>query len=96
MKVTDLLFSRVENEQGELLGHLIDVRCEPLPRKTKRSEPEVTELLYGTAGLLESLGLREIKTEGIPWKSVLKVDRSKITVRMQARKKRQRWFRRIG
>ena len=90
MKLTELLLSRVVNERGKLLGHVIDVRCEPLPGKTRGSEPILTELLYGAGGLLERLGLREVKTEGIPWNAVLKFDGKTITVRQSATRRKGR------
>lgn len=90
MKLTELLLSRVVNEEGKLLGHVIDIRCEPLPGKAKRSEPAVTEVLFGLGGLLERLGLREVKTQRIAWKSVVKFDGTKITVREPAKKQKGR------
>ena len=80
MKFTDLLFSRVVNKDGRKLGHLIDVRGQPLAGEKQGSGAVLTELLYGTGGLLERLGLREVETQAIPWESVVKIERKKITI----------------
>ena len=84
MKFTELLLTRVVNEQGKTLGHLIDVRCRPAPGKATRGGARISELLYGTGGLLKRLGLREMKTRGIPWKSVVRVEKNRITIQERA------------
>jgi sporulation protein YlmC with PRC-barrel domain len=85
MKISQLLFSKIVNEQGVFLGRVIDVRCAPPPQNPGRAS--VRELVYGIGGFLERLGLREVKTETIAWKTVISLGQKQIVVRKPTAKR---------
>lgn len=71
---------RLESEDGTRLGHVFDLRTEYDPARPDRP-PVVTEILYGTIGLLERLGVRRTRPRTIPWKSVIAIHPHAIVVR---------------
>jgi len=74
-RLNDLLFKCVVDAGGKRLGHVFDVRCEG------NGPARVTELLYGTHGLLESMGLREPEIKRVNWSEVREVLEHEIVLR---------------
>ena len=79
--MTDLLMAEIETEDGTRLGRLYDLRSagEPEHGLAAKDRP-ITELVYGTAGLWEVLGLKKPNVRTIPWRSVRSIERDKIIV----------------
>jgi len=80
-KITEILLTEIETENGKRLGRLFDVRCagEPEHGLTNEGRP-ITELVYGTTGLWEVLGLKKVNVKTIPWKAVKSIEPGKIVV----------------
>ena len=80
-KITDILFLKVETEHGKKLGHLFDIRSEGEPEHglTNR-ERTADEIVYGTRGLWEVLGLKKPEVNTIPWSAVKRIEQDKIVV----------------
>jgi hypothetical protein len=70
-----LQLARITTEDGRMLGHLFDLRCE---RQNARAN--ITHLVCGRRGLLERLGFRE-RFIAIPWPAVIEVREHEIIVR---------------
>jgi hypothetical protein len=74
---------QVETEAGEPLGRLFDFRCDRPPGKRGNPrEPRVIQLVYGTVGLLERLGLRTARECEVGWSDVVAIRGDRIIVRM--------------
>ena len=83
-KITDILFSEVETESGDRLGRLYDLRCEGEPEFGIPNEDRtVTELIYGTTGLWEVLGLKKLDRKSVSWKAVKSIEPGRIVVRIE-------------
>ena len=74
-RLSDLLFRRVVDADGKPLGHVFEVRCRA------NGECRVTELIYGSRGLLESVGLKEPDMKHVNWEQVLQVSEHEIKLR---------------
>jgi sporulation protein YlmC with PRC-barrel domain len=77
MRLSELLFLEIVTKDGRTLGHLVDLRCQGKP---ETNEADVREFLYGYGGLLESIGLKKMASERIPWESVLRIEGGKIVI----------------
>jgi sporulation protein YlmC with PRC-barrel domain len=73
-RLSDLMFKSVVDAGGKRLGHVFDVRCEVNDRA------RVTELVYGTHGLLASMGLREPQIKTVAWERVREVTDHEIRI----------------
>jgi len=80
-KITDIIFLKIETESGKKLGRVFDVRChgEPEHGLTNR-ERTADEIVYGTRGLWEVLGLKKPEVDTIPWSAVKSIEQGKIIV----------------
>lgn len=72
-----LQLARVVTDDGRLLGHVFDLRCE---WHDNQPRARITHLIYGRRGLLERLGFRK-RYVTIPWKAVIEVREREILVR---------------
>jgi sporulation protein YlmC with PRC-barrel domain len=80
-KITQLLFCEVVSQDGERLGHVFDIRCQGEPEHGFTHQDRiVSELLYGTRGLLELIGLRKTSVQSVAWQSVQRIEDGKIIV----------------
>jgi hypothetical protein len=52
-----------------------------------RKHVQLDTLVLGTKGLLEHMGLRQASSCEVPWKNVLRVERDRIVVRRNERKR---------
>jgi sporulation protein YlmC with PRC-barrel domain len=87
-RLSDLLGSKVRTEAGRSLGRVHDVRAELRPRTVV-----VTGLVVGRVGLLERLGIgapeskgRNLRTDVMPWRSVVRADKHGVVVRDKAQR----------
>ena len=79
-----LQFLPVQDEKGERLGHLFDLRAEYDPRRSDKP-PVVTEITYGTIGFLERMGIRRARPRTIAWSAVVAVQPHAIVVRRKVK-----------
>jgi sporulation protein YlmC with PRC-barrel domain len=80
-KITDILWSRVFNEDGEYLGRVFDLRSHGEPEHGSSTEQRVvTEVLYGTTSLWKGLGLRKTEVQRVAWEFVKTVDHKTLVV----------------
>src|SRR5215210_1691618 len=80
-KITQLLFCEVVSQDGECLGRVFDIRCQGEPEHGFANQDRiVSELLYGTRGLLELVGLRKTSVQSVAWRSVQRIEDGKIIV----------------
>jgi sporulation protein YlmC with PRC-barrel domain len=75
-RLTNLLFLKVVDAQGKILGHVYDVHCED-----RNGRLEIAALHYGWHGLLESLGVRDAKMEIISWDQIERVTEKEVILR---------------
>jgi hypothetical protein len=81
-KITDILWSRVFNEEGEFLGRVFDLRSQGEPEHGSSTEQRVvTELLFGTTSLWEGLGLRKTVVQRVAWEFVKTFDYKTLVVK---------------
>ena len=82
MKLTDFELMKVVTEDGRPLGHVFDLRAHGRPTvKSRRDREPVDDLVYGTLGLLERLGVRRKSGQTLRWDQVIAIRDGKIVVR---------------
>jgi hypothetical protein len=82
MKLTDFELLEVVTQDGERLGHVFDVRAHGRPTiDSSQSMGPVDELVYGTLGLLERLGVRRATGRTLKWEQVVAIREGKVVVR---------------
>jgi hypothetical protein len=82
VKLTDFELLKVVTEDGRHLGHVFDLRAHGRPTlDSRRNREPVDELVYGTLGLLERLGIRRKSGRTLQWSQVIAVRDGKIVVR---------------
>ena len=80
-KITEILLTEIETANGKRLGRLFDIRCAGEPEHGLANEDRpITELVYGTTGLWEVLGLKKVEVKSIPWAAVKSIEPGKIVV----------------
>jgi sporulation protein YlmC with PRC-barrel domain len=80
-KITQLLSMKVVTEEGEYLGRVIDVRSDGDPEHgIHNKDRKITEVLYGTQGLLQVVGLLRTEVQILPWTAVKKISGRGIVV----------------
>jgi sporulation protein YlmC with PRC-barrel domain len=84
--LAELLGTKVRTESGRDLGRVHDVRAVMRPRSVI-----VTGLCVGRIGLLERLGIgapesrgRNVRSDIVPWRLVVRADRGVVVVRDEA------------
>ena len=82
MKLSDFEMLEVVSEAGERLGHVFDLRGHGRPTTHEAADgTPVDELVYGTLGLLERLGVRRKSGKTLRWEQVAAVRDGKVIVR---------------
>ena len=84
MRLSDLLGAKVVSDNGEVLGHIHDVRVRRLGHRTPdRRQFRVTGLVIGSRGLRERIGLDTSRSnaeivdrEFVPWDQITEIDNS--------------------
>jgi len=61
---------QVQDGEGRKLGHVFDLACPWTPGE--KASP-IDELIFGTTGLLERVGLLKRKPASVPWSLVREV-----------------------
>jgi sporulation protein YlmC with PRC-barrel domain len=80
-KITQLLFCEVVTQDGERLGRVFDVRSSGEPEHGSANQERIVgELLYGTRGLLELIGIRKTSVRSVAWQAVRRIEDGKIIV----------------
>jgi sporulation protein YlmC with PRC-barrel domain len=80
-KITDLQLLKIVTEDGRHLGHVFDLRSQGVPEHGLSSKERIiTEIVYGTIGLWERLGLKQSKTKTLAWQAVIAIKDRKIIV----------------
>ena len=80
MKLTDFEMLEVVSEDGRRLGHLFDLRAHGRQTAGTTMGP-VDQVVYGTMGLLERLGVRRLPGRTFDWDQVIAIRDGKIVVR---------------
>jgi hypothetical protein len=80
VKLTDFEMLQVVSEDGKRLGHLFDLRAHGRPTAETTMGP-VDQVVYGTRGLLERLGVRAVSGRTLGWDQVVAIRDRKVIVR---------------
>lgn len=91
IRLTDILGSKVVDEDGKRLGHAADVRVERTggdDGDPGRAEWRVKGIVVGHRGLLERFGIVGAKAQEpvlqhdlVPWERVLRIEDGRVVVR---------------
>jgi hypothetical protein len=80
-KISEILWTKVFNEEGMYLGRVLDLRSAGDPEHgLPNNDRRVTELIYGRNGVLQFLGLRHAEVKIVPWASVKTFSRGRIVI----------------
>jgi sporulation protein YlmC with PRC-barrel domain len=80
-KVSELLRANVVTASGKYCGRVIEVRSAGEPEHgASNNDRQITELVCGRQGLLESMGLRRAIVRVVPWQSVKRIEHATIVV----------------
>ena len=80
-KITELQHLEIYSKSGEYLGRVFDIRSAGLPEHGVTSSGRVVhQIVYGTVGLVERLGIRQSNAETVAWASVVEIDEKRIVV----------------
>jgi sporulation protein YlmC with PRC-barrel domain len=80
-KITSILFSEVEDERGNKLGRIYDIRSKGEPEcGFPNARRTMDEILCGRPGILEVLGFKKMQPRGIPWSAVKSIEPRKVIV----------------
>ena len=81
-KITDILFSKVEDEDGRSYGRVFELRSDGDPEHGETSKSRAVDaLLCGTTGLLQQFGFDARNVSVFDWDSVVDIKAGKIIVR---------------
>lgn len=81
--LSDFELLEVVAEDGRSLGRVFDLRAHGRPTTRSRQESaRIDDIVYGTLGLLERLGIRSAKSHVLPWKQVVAVEAKRLVVRL--------------
>lgn len=72
---------RIVDESGALLGHVADIRVQVRKARDGAMTPHAGSLVYGSAGFLVRLGLRQLDAKVIGWDAVVRIDGKRVVVR---------------
>jgi hypothetical protein len=80
-KITDILFAEIVSEDDTKLGHVFDLRSAGEPEHgLENKNREITEIIYGTRGFWETLGIKETELNVAKWSSVRKIEDGRIII----------------
>lgn len=81
-KITDILFSEVEDEDGRSYGRVFELRSKGDPEFGEVSKNRAIDaLLCGTTGLLQQFGFDARNVSEFDWDSIVEIKTGKIIVR---------------
>jgi hypothetical protein len=80
-KITDILFSEVEDETGKKYGRVFELRSDGDPEhgETFESRP-LTAFLCGTTGILQQFGFDHRNVKIIGWDQIVEIKPGKIVI----------------
>ena len=82
MKLTDFDLLEVVTEDGRRLGRVFDLRIHGRPTtRSTQQRADVDQLVYGTLGLLERLGLRKATGRTLRWDQVVSVRAGSLVIK---------------
>ena len=71
----------IVTQDGRKLGHVFDLRSRGVPEHgLPHKERIISEIVYGTIGLWERLGLKQSEAKTLSWQSVIEIKDGKIIV----------------
>jgi hypothetical protein len=83
-KITDILFAEIETDDGRRLGRVYDIRSAGEPEHGfTHDERDISVLIYGSSGLLEMLGFKQRKLNGISFGAIQRFVNGKIIVAVE-------------
>jgi len=86
-KITDILFSKVEDENGRSFGRVLELRSDGDPEHGEVSKSRsIDTLLCGTTGLLQQFGFDARNVSVFDWDSIVEIKPGKIIVRSADKK----------
>jgi hypothetical protein len=86
-KITDILFSKVEDENGRSFGRVFELRSDGDPEHGEVSKSRsIDTLLCGTTGLLQQFGFDARNVSVFDWDSIVEIKPGKIIVRSADKK----------
>ena len=78
-KLTEFRNLRVVDSEGANLGRIWELRCEVGTLKSPE-KCRVIDVVYGTSGLLERLGLKRRKLKKVAWNAIVSADGQELVV----------------
>jgi hypothetical protein len=86
-KITDILFSHVEDEDGRSYGRVFELRSEGDPEHGEVSKGRsIDTLLCGKIGFLQEFGFDARDITVFDWDSIIDIKKGKIIVRPPGKK----------
>lgn len=81
-KITDILLSKVEDENGRRYGRVFEFRSHGGPEHGIESENRLIDaFLCGTFGLMQELGFKPSNVTTVEWDRVIDISESRILIR---------------
>jgi hypothetical protein len=81
-KITDILFSQVEDENGKSYGRVFELRSDGEPEHGETSKSRrITEFLCGTTGILQQFGFAAKNVSTIDWEQIVDIKPGRIVIR---------------
>jgi hypothetical protein len=81
-KITDILFSEVEDEGGKKYGRVFELRSEGDPESGKTSDSRrITAFLCGTTGILQQFGFDHRNVNTIDWNQIVDIKPNKVIIK---------------
>jgi hypothetical protein len=76
IRLCELRGAAIVDEGGKTLGHFADFLC-----RGTAARATADGVVWGTVGLLERFGFRDVAEQTLEWRSVVGVERERIVVR---------------
>ena len=81
-KISDILLTEVEDQNGKKYGRVFELRSEGDPEHGITSkERSIGSLLCGKTGWLQELGFRPTNVSTVHWDEIVEVKKNKIIIR---------------
>jgi hypothetical protein len=81
-KITDILLSEVEDEDGKKYGRIFELRSNGDPEHGITStDRRIDMLLCGTSGWLQELGFRPANISTVQWDEIVEIKKNKVIIR---------------
>jgi hypothetical protein len=81
-KITDILFSEVEDESGRKYGRVFELRSDGDPEHGEVSPSrQISKFLCGTTGLLQEFGFDHSSVTTVEWAEIVERKPRKIIIR---------------